>query len=58
MVEFLESILALNNICCIPTSHLLKSGCFFVFLIKKEIFLAEANSGLHKRIIFMNLFQF
>ena len=30
---------------------------FFVFLIKKEVLVVEENSGLHKRIIFMNLFH-
>ena len=35
----------------------MKSGCFCVFNKKKEVFVAEENSGLHKRIIFMNLFH-
>ena len=30
---------------------------FFAFLIKKEVLVVEKNSGLHKRIIFMNLFH-
>ena len=60
MVEFLENILAfsLKQYLLYSQQSLAKDWLFFVFLIKTEVFVAVENSGLHKRIIFMNLFQF
>ena len=60
VVEFLENILAFSLKQYFLYSHqsLVKEWLFFVFLIKTEVFVAEENSGLHERIIFMNLFQF
>ena len=59
VVDFLESILAFSLRQCLVYSHqsLAEEWLFFVFLIKKEVLVVEENSGLHKRIIFMNLFH-
>ena len=60
VVEFLESIIAFSLKQYLLYSHqsLAVDRLFFVFLIKKEVFAAEENSDLHKRIIFMNLSNF
>ena len=60
VVEFLESILAFYLKQYLLYSHqsIDEEWLFFVFFIKNKVFRAEENSGLHKRIIFMNLFQF
>ena len=60
VVEFLENILvfSLKQYWLYSHQSLAKDSLFFVFLIKIEVFVSEENSGLHKIIIFMNLFQF
>ena len=59
-MEFLENILAfsLKLYLLYSNQSQKQEWLFFVFLIKTEVFEAEENSGLHERIIFMNLFQF
>ena len=59
MVGFLESILAfsLKQYLVYSRHSPAEEWLFFVFLIKKEVLVVEKNSGLHKRIIFMNLFH-
>ena len=59
-MEFLENILAfsLKLYLLYSNQSQKQEWLFFVFLIKTEVFVAEENSGLHERIIFMNLFQF
>ena len=56
-MEFSESILAFSLKQYLLYSHqlLAEKWLFFVFFIKKEVFIAEENSDLHKRIVFMNL---
>ena len=60
VVEILENILTFSLKQYLLYSHhsLAEEWLFLVFLIKTEVFIAEKNSGLHKRIIFINLFQF
>ena len=59
VVQFLESIFAFSLKQYLVYSHqsLAEEWLLFVFLIKKEVFVAEENSGLHKRIIFINIFH-
>ena len=54
MVEFLESILAFSLKRDLVHSHQspAEEWLFFVLLIKKEFFVAQENSGLHKRELF------
>ena len=56
-MEFLEGITAFSLKQYLLYSHqpLAVEWLLFVFLMKKEVFAGEENSGLHKRIIFMNL---
>ena len=50
MVEFLESILAFSLKRYLVYSHQsMAEELFFVLLLKKEVFVAAENSGLHKR---------
>ena len=65
VVEFLESILAFSLKRFLVYSYLplTEKWFLFVFLIKKEVFVAEGNLGLYKRelcsrIFSMYLFQF
>ena len=58
-MEFLESILAfyVKRFLMHSQESLVEVWLLFVFLIKKEVFVAEENSGLHKRDFFRNLFH-
>ena len=58
VVEILESVLAFSL-----KQYLVYSHQSLVLLVRKEVFVAEENSGLYKRELFswifsMNLFQF
>ena len=51
MVEFLQSILefSLKRYLVYTHQSLAEEWLLFVLLMKKEVFVAEKNSGLHKR---------
>ena len=51
MVELLEKFLvfSLRLHLVVPLQSLAEEWLFFVFLMKKEVFVADVNSGLHKK---------
>ena len=51
MVKLLEKVLvfSLKLHFVVPLQSLAEEWLFFVFFMKKEVFVADENSGLHKK---------